>query len=148
MPPTKEDPLPTGVTIRDDLTDMDRKTVAVLGASTDRAKYSNKAVRAYVRAGWEVYPVNPHGGEIEGLHVYRSLSGTPDGLDRVTVYLPPAVGLKTLFEIVGAAPKELYINPGAESEALIFEAKRLGLSPILACSIIEVGATPGEFPDE
>ena len=127
---------------------MDKKTVAVLGASADRSKFSNKAVRAYARAGWEVYPVNPRGGEIEGLHVYRSLSGAPDGLDRVTVYLPPAVGLKVLFEIVAAAPKGLYINPGAESDAFIFEAKRLGLSPILACSIIEIGATPDEFADQ
>jgi predicted CoA-binding protein len=123
------------------------KTVAVIGASQDRSKYSNKAVRAYLRKGWTVYPVNPRGGEIEGLPVYRSIGEVPGPIDRVTLYLPPEAGLKSLAGIAAARPGEFFVNPGAESEALVAEARRLGLSPILACSIIEIGATPGEFPD-
>ena len=34
------------------------KTVAVLGASNDRGKFGNKAVRAYLQQGFAVYPVN------------------------------------------------------------------------------------------
>lgn len=126
---------------------MGRKTVAVLGASADRSKYSNKAVRAYQRQGWEVYPVNPKGGEIEGLRVFTSVDEIPGPIDRMTVYLPPPVGLKALPAIAKARPGELYINPGAESEELVSKARELGLSPILACSIIEIGASPGQFPD-
>jgi predicted CoA-binding protein len=127
---------------------MSRPTVAVLGASADRTKHSNKAVRAYAAAGWDVYPVNPKGGKIEGNQVYRSLTGVPVQLDRVSVYLPPAVGIKVLHEISAAAPKEFYLNPGADSDALVYEAKQMGLTPILACSIVEIGATPAQFPDE
>ena len=46
---------------------MSKPTVAILGASADRAKFGNKSVRAHAQAGYEVYPVNPSGGEIEGL---------------------------------------------------------------------------------
>lgn len=126
---------------------MAKKTVAVLGASADRRKYSNKAVRAYLKHGWVVYPVNPRGGEIEGLKTYTSVDEIPGPIDRVTVYLPPPVGVKALPSIAKAAPGELYINPGAESEELVTRAKELGLQPILACSIIEIGASPGQFPD-
>lgn len=126
---------------------MAKKTVAVLGASADRSKYSNKAVRAYLKHGWEVYPVNPKGGEIEGLKAYTAIDQIPGPIDRVTVYLPPAIGVQSLPAIAKARPGELYINPGAESEELVTKAKELGLQPILACSIIEIGATPGQFPD-
>lgn len=123
------------------------KTVAVLGASADRSKYSNKAVRAYLRQGWKVYPINPKGGEIEGLKVYSSLDQVSEKIDRVTVYLPPTVGILALPSIAKVRPEEFFVNPGAESDELVTAAKELGLEPILECSIIEIGVTPREFPD-
>ena len=125
---------------------MEKKSVAILGASSDRSKYSNKAVRAYASQGWDVYPVNPKGGQIEGRIAYTSLAEIPSKLDRVSVYLPPSVGIKELPAIAAAKPAELYINPGAESDELVEEAKRLGLDPILACSIVEIGLSPSGFP--
>jgi len=126
---------------------VEKKTVAIVGASADRSKYGNKSVRAHLKQGWEVYPVNPKGGEIEGLKVYTSLAEIPVKLDRVTLYLPPAIGLKTLPAIVAANPGELFVNPGAESDELVAEAQRLDLDPILACSIMDLGTMPAEFAD-
>ena len=122
------------------------KTIAILGASADRSKFSNKAVRAYVQEGWEVYPVNPKGGTIEGLQAYTSLTEIPGHVDRVTVYLPPPVAMKALAEIAKIDPDELFINPGAESDELVAEAEKLGLDPIQACSIIDIGVRPSAFP--
>jgi uncharacterized protein len=122
------------------------KRVAVLGASADRSKFSNKAVRAYVQEGWEVFPVNPKGGLIEGLQAFTSVAEIPGHVHRVTVYLPPPVAVKAMAEIAKIEPDELYINPGAESDELIAEAEKLGLDPILACSIIEIGVSPSAFP--
>jgi len=124
---------------------MPKQTVAVLGASADRSKYSNKSVRAHQAQGWDVYPVNPKGGEIEGLKVYTSLAEIPVALDRVTMYLPPAVGVNVLDEVAAAKPREFFVNPGAESDELVDKAKSLGLDPILACSIVDLGVTPGDF---
>ena len=123
------------------------ESVAVIGASADRSKFSNKSVRAHLSTGWEVYPVNPKGGEIEGLQAFASIEDIPVKVDRVTLYLPPAVGVKALPAIAAVKPAEFYVNPGAESDELVEEARKLGLSPILECSIIVLGVSPADFPD-
>jgi predicted CoA-binding protein len=117
-------------------------TVAVIGASSAPQKYGNKAVRAYLRRGWTVYPVNPSEQTIEGQRVYHSIAELPDGIERFTVYVPPEVGETLLDAIAAKHPKELYINPGAESDALLARAEGMGLEPILACSIVEIGERP------
>ena len=123
-------------------------TVAILGASTDRSKYGNKAVRAFLARGYTVYPVNPKGGEIEGLAAFTSLAAIPADvkLDRVSVYLPPAIGLKTLPEIAARKPGELWLNPGSDSDELVEAAEKQGLNVIQACSIVAVGMSPHDLP--
>jgi hypothetical protein len=120
----------------------DQKTVAVIGASNDRRKYGNKAVRAYILTGYKVYPVNPKEDTIEGMKAYKSILDIPDDIDRATLYVPPGVGMKIIQEIAEKGVKELYFNPGSESDELIEKAKNLGLKPILACSILAVGIDP------
>ena len=124
---------------------MPTKTVAIIGASADRGKFGNKSVRAHLKQGWDVYPVNPKGGEVEGLKVYTSVGDIPVKLDRVSLYLPPALALKLLPEIACVRPAEFFVYPGAESEVLIEQARNLRLDPILACSIVDLGETPTSF---
>jgi hypothetical protein len=126
---------------------MSRPTVAILGASADHAKFGNKSVRAHARAGYDVYPVNPKGGLIEGLTVYRTLAEVPvDRLNRISVYLPPAIGLGTLAEIAAKGCDEVWFNPGSENRDMLAEAHRLGLKAIADCSIVALGLSPSQFP--
>jgi len=117
---------------------MSQPTVAILGASADRSKFGNKAVHSHLAKGYQVFPVNVRGGEIEGLQVYQSLAEVPvEELDRISVYLPPAIGLKLLDEIAAKPRRELWFNPGSESDELLAKARAMGLDPIVACSIVE-----------
>lgn len=123
-----------------------KPTVAILGASADQSKYGNKSLRAHLRQGYTVYPVNPKGGVIEGLPTYQKLADVPEQrLDRISVYLPPAVGLTLLDEIADKGCRELWLNPGSESPELIAAAEARGLNVIVACSIVDLGASPAEF---
>lgn len=123
-------------------------SVAVLGASSDRSKFGNKAVRAYIAQGYDVYPINPKGGEIEGQTVFRSLAEAPvDRLDRVTVYLPPAVGVAAMDDIAAKGAREVWLNPGADAPEVVERARELGLEPIVACSIVDLGVSPASMPD-
>jgi predicted CoA-binding protein len=118
------------------------RRVAVIGASADRRKFGNKAVRAFVRQGYDVVPINPHEASVEGLKAYRSVLDVPGRIDMATVYLPPEVGLAVIEEIARKGIAEVWLNPGAESPALVAAARALGLSPIEACSIVGIGETP------
>ena len=126
-----------------------KPTVAVVGANSDRRKFGNKAVRAYLQAGYEVFPVHPTEPTVEGLPAYKSVTDIPRAtLDRVTVYLPPAVGLKVLDEFTAKPVGDVYLNPGADAPEVVEKAKQLGLNVVAGCSIVAVGVRPDLLPDE
>ena len=121
------------------------KTVAIIGASSDRNKYGNKAVRAFRQQGYEVYPVNPKEAEVEGTRTYKSIADVPVRPQMISVYVPPPVLLKLLPEIAQKGCDELWLNPGTESDEVIAEGERLGLNMIQACSIVGIGTSPSRF---
>ncbi len=121
------------------------KTIAVLGASPLRHKFGNKCVRAYLEAGWQVYPVNLAGAEVEGLTTYRELAEVPLPLDRISVYLPPPVSRELLPAIAAAAAGEVWFNPGAADAAVFTAAKEMGVPAVDGCSIVDIGYSPSQF---
>jgi len=118
------------------------KTIAIVGASNDRAKFGNKAVRAFLRQGYEVFPVNPKATAIEGLPTFASIRDVPVRPKIISVYLPPPLLLKLLPDIATRGCEELWLNPGTESDEVIAEAVRLELNVIQACSIVGMGMSP------
>ena len=127
--------------------DLEQPSVAIVGASRDRRKYGNKSVRAHLAAGYEVFPVNPHAAEIEGLHCYASLLDIPvEAITRVSVYLPPDIGLTLLEAIEATHPTEVFFNPGSSSPEIRRSARRIGLKVMEKCSIVALGLSPADFP--
>jgi predicted CoA-binding protein len=118
------------------------KVVAVIGASSDRRKFGNRAVRAYRRQGYTVVPINPNETQVEGLKTYRSVLDVPGEIDIATFYVPPAVGEKVMPEVARKKIPEVWLNPGSESDALIRLSRSLHVEPILACSILGIGENP------
>ena len=119
--------------------------IAIIGASKDRNKYSNKAVRAYLSKGYEVFPVNPNEREIEGLKCYSSVLEIPVEVEAATIYLPPEIGIKVIDDIVKKGIKKVFLNPGSESEPIIIKLRASKIEPILACSIRNIGQDPSLF---
>jgi predicted CoA-binding protein len=118
------------------------RVVAVIGASNNPRKFGNRAVRAFRRQGYTVVPINPHEPEVEGLKTYKSVLDVPGAIDMATIYVPPDVGEQVIEEIARKKIPEVWLNPGAESDALIERARALDIKPIVACSIIGIGENP------
>lgn len=124
------------------------RSIAIIGASADRSKYGNKAVRAFVHQGYTVYPVNPEASEIEGLPAYPSIRDVPGIPDLASFYVPPTVGLKVIDDVAAKGITTVWLNPGAESPELVERARKLGLQTIEACSIVAHGDSPGNYSEE
>lgn len=121
------------------------RVVAVIGASSDRSKFGNKAVRAFLHHGDTVVPVNRREPEVEGLKTYASVLDVPGPIDMATFYVPPRVGLAVLDEIVRKGIAEVWFNPGADSPELVERAEALGLRTVVACSILGIGESPRAY---
>src|SRR5262245_16159415 len=103
------------------------RIVAIIGASNNRAKFGNRAVRAYLRQGYTVVPINPHERAVEGLPAYPSVLDVPGSIDLASFYVPPEVGERVIDQVARKGIVEVWLNPGSESDALIARARTLGL---------------------
>lgn len=123
--------------------------IAVVGASGDRRKYGNKAVRAFLAQGHDVAAVNPRcaaaGELIEGVPAHATLRDVPGAIDVATFYVPPAVGERLLDDVAARRIPEVWLNPGAENDALLARARELGVETRLQCSIVAVGDSPANY---
>jgi predicted CoA-binding protein len=118
------------------------KVVAIIGASRDRSKFGNRAIRAFRQQGYTVIPINPHEAEIEGLKAYKSVLDVPGPIDMASFYVPPDVGERVIDEVARKGIVEIWLNPGADSDALVQRARALRMEPIVACSIVGIGENP------
>ncbi|MCC6677092.1 MAG: CoA-binding protein [Phycisphaerales bacterium] len=115
----------------------------VIGASNNRDKFGNKAVRAYSRRGHQVLPVHPTLKQVEGHQAYARIVDVPGPIDRATLYVPPQVAAPMMAQLAARGDVgEVWLNPGAESPEVLAAAERVGIKPIQACSIVDIGEEP------
>lgn len=118
------------------------RVVAVIGASSDRRKFGNKALRAFEKQGYAVLAINPNEPEVEGHRTYASVLDVPGPIDVATLYVPPHIGVEVVEQIARKGIPEVWLNPGADGHAVVARARELGLNAIQACSIISIGESP------
>jgi predicted CoA-binding protein len=121
------------------------KTVAVIGASSNRNKFGNKALRAFERQGYSVLAINPNEQEVEGHRTYASVLDVPGDIDMATMYVPPRIGVQVIEQIARKGIPEVWLNPGADGDEVLRRARELGVHTIQACSIMGIGETPSRF---
>jgi predicted CoA-binding protein len=121
------------------------KTVAVIGASSHRYKYGNKALRAFISQGYTVLAINPNERQVEGLRTYASVLDVPGPIDMATLYVPGHIGVRVMDDIAKKGIPEVWLNPGADDDEVVARAKALGVNVIQACSIMAIGESPGRF---
>jgi len=120
---------------------LDAGSFGVVGASVDRQKYGNKVLRCYQMNGLEVVPVNPKESIVEGLTTVASVSALPDGVQSISVITPPHITEKVVAEAVAKGIKNIWMQPGAESQAAVKNCLVNGINVIAdgSCILVVLG---------
>jgi len=111
------------------------KKTLVLGASTNKSRYSYIATQRLNTYGHEVVPVGVREGAIEGIDIQQD---KPDvkGVDTVTLYLNPQRQEAYYDYILGLNPKRIIFNPGTENPTLMRLAREQGIESEAACTLV------------
>ncbi len=115
---------------------------AVVGASTDRAKYGNKVLRAYLQHAREpLYAVNPNVDEVEGVPCFANLVALPEAPRAVSIITPPDVTEVVVHDAIAAGAEHLWMQPGAESADAVAVAEHAGLAVVHGgpCLLVVLG---------
>ena len=109
---------------------LKQKRFAVVGSFRNESKYAYRILKTLKEKGYEVYPVNPSLGEVDGLTCYPSVKDIPDSVDVVDIVTPPQITEKIVRECKEKGISKVWIQPGAESKTVIEFCKDNGIKVV------------------
>ncbi len=120
---------------------LESPAIGVVGASPRRHKYGNKVLRCYQQAGRRAIPVNPREPEIEGVPCVASVLDLPEDVRSVSVITPPAVTERVVEQAIAKGIENVWMQPGAESEAAVEACRQAGINVIAdgSCVLVVLG---------
>ncbi len=117
LPPTTppEEPMDDFATLLED----PATSIAVVGAGDNPAKFGGRIYRDLKAKGFRVMAVNPRRETVDGDPCYRSVADLPEAPTIVDLVVPPPVTLQVLQQCLDRGLRRVWIQPGAEDEAVL-----------------------------
>ena len=108
------------------------KTIAMVGASPDKTKFSYGVLRVLSETGYDMIPVNPRPGleDIRGLKVYPSLAAIDRPVDMVEVFRRPEDLMGVTKEAIAIGAKVLWGQIGVVDHAAAQLAEEAGMQVV------------------
>lgn len=117
------------------------KTIAMVGASPDKTKFSYGVLRVLHETGYDMIPINPRPGleEIRGMKVYPSLAAVDRPVDMVEVFRKPEDLYGVAEEAIAIGAKVLWGQIGVVDHKAARLAEDAGLKVVMdRCPKIEL----------
>jgi predicted CoA-binding protein len=117
------------------------KTIAMVGASPDKTKFSYGVLRVLDETGYDMIPINPRPGleEIRGLKVYPNLAAVDRPVDMVEVFRKPEDLYGIAEEAIAIGARVLWGQIGVVDHAAARLAEEAGLKVVMnRCPKIEL----------
>lgn len=107
------------------------KRLAVVGVSRDPSQPANAIYRRLRELGYDVFPVNPSAGELEGDRAYADIASLPDEVDGAVVLVPPEAAEGVVRACAEKGIPRIWLHrsfgAGSVSEAAVARGKELGV---------------------
>jgi predicted CoA-binding protein len=115
------------------------KLIVVVGVSEDASKYGHKIFRDLLKAGYPVKGVNPKGGFVLGQNIYKSVTELEQRPDLVITVVPPPITEAVVEECNKLGVKNIWMQPGSDSDKAVAKAKEYGIKTTQACFMVLKG---------
>lgn len=105
-----------------------QKRIALVGLSHDPKHFSRVVMHELTKRGYDVVPVNPRGGEIEGWHAYARLADIEDPVQGVLIMTPASASADIVRQSADLGVQRVWLHRGAGEGAVSDEAVGVGRS--------------------
>jgi predicted CoA-binding protein len=126
-----------------------QRRIAVAGVSRSKNEAANVIYRKLRDSGYEVFPVNPNAGEVEGDPCYSDLGSVPGGVDGVVVATHPDITGQVVRECAELGIPRAWMHrsfgQGSVSEDAVDFCREHGITvipggcPMMFCRPVDVG---------
>lgn len=113
----------------------EKKKTLVLGASDNPSRYSYLAIHRLRNHGHPVIGIGRKKTQVADVFVSDEKT-VHKNIDTISIYLNPAHQQQYYNYILSLKPKRIIFNPGAENDELSELAKKNGIQPLEACTLV------------
>lgn len=108
----------------------EKKVWAVVGSVHNKAKYAYTIYNFLKDKGYKVYAVDPSGEMVDEDKSFKTLSELPEKPEAIDMVINPVKGAEYLEEANSINIKNIWFQPGAESEELINKSNGYGMNVV------------------
>ena len=107
----------------------------IIGASTNKDRYSYKAIQRLRKLNFDVCALGLYEGEIMDVKIETKPTNCKK-IHTVSIYLKPQNQFQYLNYLIKLIPKRVIFNPGSENEVLMNKLKEKKISCENSCTLV------------
>ena len=124
---------------------LDQKTLAIVGMSRSKKKFSSMLYKNLKAKGYRLFAVNPNFVNNHGEACFDSILSLPEPVDGVVIIVPPNQTKKVVKDAISAGINHIWIQQGAESQEAIDLCEKNNIN-VIHNQCILMFAEPSGFP--
>lgn len=98
---------------------LHEKKLAIAGVSRNKKKFGHILFKTAQEKGYQVIPINPHGGSIDGIQYVNSVLELPDDIHYLIIATHKRDTLRVIEEAISKGIRNIWIQNGCESAEAI-----------------------------
>jgi predicted CoA-binding protein len=125
------------------------RRIAVAGVSREPNQAANAIFRKLKSSGYDVFPINPHASQVEGVTCYPDVRSVPAPVDGVVIATAPRASIEVVRQCADAGVTRVWFHrsfgQGSVGDEAVRDCRARGIEPIVGgcplmfCDPVDVG---------